>query len=65
MCENRCDTLCGDSILYDRIYAELDTLTLEQKAARMIIVGMRGTSLNDAVKRDIDLGAAGVILFRT
>ncbi len=64
VCENGvCDTLCGDSILYDRIYAELDTLTLEQKAARMIIVGMRGTSLSDAVKRDIDLGAAGVILF--
>lgn len=52
-----CDTLSAG------IHAGLDTLTLEQKAARMIIVGMRGTSVNDAVRRDIDLGAAGVILF--
>jgi len=60
-----CDTVTAisDSIICERIRAEIDTLTLEQKAARMIIVGMRGTSLGDAVKRDIDLGAAGVILF--
>lgn len=41
----------------------IDSLTLEQKAARMLIVGMVGTEIDDEVKRDIDLGVGGVILF--
>ncbi|MDE7134100.1 MAG: hypothetical protein K2N86_02335 [Rikenellaceae bacterium] len=41
----------------------IDSLTLEQKAARMLIVGMVGTEIDDEVKRDIDMGVGGVILF--
>lgn len=61
LCDSVAVSESGDTII--GVYAGMDTLTLEQKAARMIIVGMRGTSVNDAVRRDIDLGAAGVILF--
>lgn len=44
-------------------FGQSDSLTLEQKAARMIIVGMRGNTINAAVKADIDRGVAGIILF--
>lgn len=52
------------SLEEDKIQDKLDSMTLEEKAGQLLIVGFKGTFLNDRTKSYInDLKVGGLILF--